>query len=47
MCTTDDVTSYDVWFLRYKVQHTECFVILGHFLPFYPNGWQPDEKSKF
>ena len=26
--------SYDVWFLRYKVQRTECFVILGHFLPF-------------
>ena len=25
--------SYDVWFLRYKVQRTEFFVILGHFLP--------------
>ena len=23
--------SYDVWFLRYKVQRTEFFVILGHF----------------
>ena len=27
--------SYDVWFLRYKVRHSEFFVILGHFLPFY------------
>ena len=29
--------SYDVWFLRYGVQWTESFVILDHFLPFYPN----------
>ena len=28
--------SYDVWFLRYAVQQTEFFVILGHFSPFYP-----------
>ena len=28
--------SYDVWFLRYGVQKTELFVILSHFLPFYP-----------
>ena len=28
--------SYDVWFLRYGAQQTECFVILDHFLPFYP-----------
>ena len=28
--------SNDVWFLRYKAQWTEFFVILGHFLPFYP-----------
>ena len=28
--------SYDVWFLRYAVQQTEFFVILGHFFPFYP-----------
>ena len=28
--------SYDLWFLRYKVQQTEFFVILEHFLPFYP-----------
>ena len=28
--------SYDTWFLKYKVQQTEFFVILGHFLPFQP-----------
>ena len=28
--------SYDVWFLRYGVWWTEFFVILNHFLPFYP-----------
>ena len=28
--------SYDVWFLRYEVWRTEFFVILDHFLPFYP-----------
>ena len=28
--------SYAVRFLRYGVQQTEFFVILGHFLPFYP-----------
>ena len=28
--------SCDVWFLRCQVQQTEFFVILGHFLPFYP-----------
>ena len=28
--------SYDVWFLRYWVWRTEFFVILDHFLPFYP-----------
>ena len=28
--------SQHVGFLRYEVQQTECFVILGHFLPFYP-----------
>ena len=26
--------SYNVWFLRYKVQRTMFFCILGHFLPF-------------
>ena len=29
-------TSYDIWFLKYKVRQTETFVILGHFLPFQP-----------
>ena len=29
-------TSYDVWFLRCKVQTTKCFIIFGHFLPFDP-----------
>ena len=28
--------SYDVWFLRYGARQTEFFVILDHFLPFYP-----------
>ena len=28
--------SYDVWFLRYKVQRTKFFAILSHFLPFDP-----------
>ena len=28
--------SYNVWFLRYGVQRTEFFVILDHFLSFYP-----------
>ena len=28
--------SYDVWFLRYGLQWTEFFVILDHFLAFYP-----------
>ena len=28
--------SHDVWFLRYGAQHTEYFLILDCFLPFYP-----------
>ena len=28
--------SYGVWFLRYQVRRTEFFVILDHFLHFYP-----------
>ena len=28
--------TYDVWFLRYHMQQTYFFVILDHFLPFYP-----------
>ena len=27
---------YDAWFLRYGSQRTECFIILDHYLPFYP-----------
>ena len=33
MCTIND--NHDVWFLRYGAWHTEFFVILDHFLPFY------------
>ena len=29
---------YDVWFLRYGMEQTNCFVILKHFLPFYTPG---------
>ena len=36
MCTIND-NHYDVWFVRYGVLHTEFFVILDHFLPFYPS----------
>ena len=32
--------SYDVWFLRYGVRQTYFFIILDHFLPFYPLGTQ-------
>ena len=28
--------SYDIWFLKHKVQQTEMFVTLGHSLPFQP-----------
>ena len=28
--------SYDIWFLRYQLQQTDFFVILDHFLLFYP-----------
>ena len=27
---------YDIWFLRYQLQHTDVFVIFGHVLPFTP-----------
>ena len=37
--------SYDVWLLRYLVQPTELFVILGYFLPFYPHN--SPKKWKF
>ena len=36
--------SYEVWFLRYRPQRTEFFVILDHFLAFYTLTTQ---KSKF
>ena len=29
-----DITSYDVWFLRYEARLTKFFVILGHILTF-------------
>ena len=29
--------SYNAWFLRYRAQKTEFFVILNHFLQFYPS----------
>ena len=29
--------NYMMWFLRYGAQCTELFVILDHFLPFYPS----------
>ena len=37
--------SYDVSFLRYQVQQTKCFVILGHVLPFEPPN-NPRNKNK-
>ena len=36
--------SYDVWFLRYEARRTECFVILDHFLPFYPPNNQKNQN---
>ena len=33
--------SYDVWFLRYGVWQTEFFLILEHFLHFYPSSPHP------
>ena len=36
------ITIYDVRFLRYGVRQTECFVILGHFLPFYHDPLPPN-----
>ena len=37
--------SYDVWFLRYQAWQIEFFVILDHFLPFYP--YKNPKKAKF
>ena len=39
-------TSYDIWFLKYKVQQTEVFVVLGHFLPFQPPNNQENQNFK-
>ena len=36
--------SYDLWVLRYGVQQTEFFVILDHFLPFYPPNNQKNQN---
>ena len=36
--------SYNIWFLKYKVQWTEIFVISNHFLPFYPSNNQKNQN---
>ena len=36
--------SYDAWFLRYKVQKTKSFVIVGYFLPFDPPNNQKNQN---
>ena len=36
--------SYDTWFLKYKVQQKEIFVILGHFFPF-PHPDNPENQN--
>ena len=36
--------SYDVWFLRYQVQHTKFFLILDHSLPCYPP-YNPENQN--
>ena len=36
---------YGIWFFRYGVQQTKVFVILDHFLPFYP--YNNPKNSKF
>ena len=38
--------SYDLWFLRYWVQQTDFFVILGHFLSFYPTNNSQNQNSE-
>ena len=38
--------SYDVQFLRYRVRKAKKFVILGHFLPFYPPNNQENQNKK-
>ena len=36
---------YDIWFFRYGVQQTKCFVILDRFLPFYPPTNNPKNQN--
>ena len=44
MCT---INEDNVWFLRYKPQQAEFFVILGHFLPFnLPNNMKNQNFEK-
>ena len=38
--------SYDVRFLWYRARQIEFFVILGHFLSFYPTWWSQKSKLK-
>ena len=38
--------SYDMWFLKYKMQRTKFFVILCHFLPFDPPDIITTQKIK-
>ena len=38
--------SHDEWFLRYRAQPTEFFVILNHFMPFYPKNQNFEKKEK-
>ena len=39
--------SYDIWFFRYRVHQTKCFVILEHFVPFYlPNNLKNQNFEK-
>ena len=47
MCSINE--NHDLWFLRYGVHEREFFLILDHFLPFYPlnnNENQNFEKMK-
>ena len=43
-CTIKD--NHDLWFLRYRVQQTDFFVTLGHFLSFYPTNNSKNQNSE-
>ena len=43
-CTIND--NHDLWFLRYRVQQTDFFVTLGHFLSFYPTNNSKNQNSE-